>query len=520
MFFAMSAFQLDVNPYLLLAFVAMVTIYIFGYMKETYGFFQSIGIPGPKPVWVFGNVQEFKEKSVLTVFEEWKKVYGSVYGFYEGFRPSLVVNDPEFARDILTKNFDKFHIRTKYRPFEYYPGNLRITNLGGEHWKNQRALLNRMIHSTSNLSQLVSKIEKASTVMLQALENALTSTNSGINISRFVDKFASEAVIRMVLDMSDEEIRQYGDTILTYEVESNWSAAKDNHVSGLATLFPSLAPFLKIADVKHRRAHDAVVKLLRDYIPLSIASQNNNHVKANEHYSLLSYLTSSNILTRDVDGSLTRRSLSTDEIIAHLLTLEGEIFTSITASIQFILYELAMNEDCQERLVDEINSIFKKDDEITSEQLVQMKYFDMCFNETFRKHPVAPGVSRVCTEDCTIRGVRFKRGLVVRVMNSPIYNDERIFSNPETFNPDRFSNDATSSRHPYSFLPFGQGPRGCPGQKLAIMIMRVAIVSLLRKFKIQPCSETEMPLKETFRPSLCPANGVFVTLVPRMVCAE
>lgn len=88
--------------------------------------------------------------------------------------------------------------------------------------------------------------------------------------------------------------------------------------------------------------------------------QNNNAMKEVDHTSLLSFLNSSKVLTRDIDGSLTRRDLSIDETIAHILSLLSEMYTTTSSIIQFLLYELAMNPDCQEKLLDEVNSLFAK----------------------------------------------------------------------------------------------------------------------------------------------------------------
>ena len=114
-------------------------------------------------------------------------------------------------------------------------------------------------------------------------------------------------------------------------------------------------------------------------------------MKEEDHPSLLSYLTSSRVLSRDIDGSLTRRDLETDETIAHVLSFISEIFTSMTASIQFMVYELARNPECQQELYEEVTSLFPHEKDVTIDNLQYMEYFDMFFSETYRKHPVAPG---------------------------------------------------------------------------------------------------------------------------------
>ena len=56
----------------------------------------------------------------------------------------------------------------------------------------------------------------------------------------------------------------------------------------------------------------------------------------------------------------------------------------------------------------------------------------------------------------------------------------------------RFSEQNRQDSHQYSFLPFGQGPRMCPGQKLAIIKVKIAVINILRNFTLTTCKRTEV----------------------------
>ncbi|XP_053386842.1 cytochrome P450 3A43-like [Mercenaria mercenaria] len=509
-------FIMEVNPYLILGLLGMFVIFIYRYMVETYSTLEKLGIPGPKPVWIFGNVLEFKGKNVLNVFNEWKQKFGSVYGFYEGLRPCIVVNDVDFARDVLSKHFEKFHMRTSFRPFVYYPENLRLIEIDGEHWKKQRAVLNKMLNSSDTIKRVVDKMRIASDRMLQQLSEQLKNSAEEINIAKVIDRYVSEGVLRVVLDMDDEQLAVYQDSINNYEALSNWSSSAENEVAGLARLFPIITPLLKLSDKKHKDAHEEVVNILREFLRNTLTGQNNNKLKDDDHASLSSFLLSSMVPCRDIDGKLTRRGLTVDETIAHILSLLSEMYSATSAIIQFILYELACNKNCQDKLHDEIYSLCGKDADISLAKLQNTEYLDMIFNETYRHHPIAPGISRVCTESCTIRNVPFKKGMVVRVMTSPMYRDESLFHQPDKFIPERFSKQNRLESHQYRFLPFGQGPRMCPGPKLAMIQVKTAIVHIIRNYTLTTCKHTEIPLTEALRPSLTPANGVCIKMSRRI----
>lgn len=77
-------------------------------------------------------------------------------------------------------------------------------------------------------------------------------------------------------------------------------------------------------------------------------------MKSGDHVSLLSFLLSSQVLSRDIDGSLVRRDMHTDEIISHVFSLLNEMYSTTTAAIQFMLYELSLHPEVQEKLYEEI----------------------------------------------------------------------------------------------------------------------------------------------------------------------
>lgn len=500
---------IDVNPILLLAFVGMLAYLINRYMTELYSVTEKLGIPGPKPIWVIGNVLSFRSKDILDVFACWKKKYGGIYGFYEGLQPGIVINDPELAQMVLNKQFQNFSVRTVCRPFIYTLDNLRIVCLDGEQWKHQRAVLNKVLGCSETLKQVVQTVERATVTLHHTIEQQRRLFSDNLNITDTVNRFTSELVIRILLNMTEADIEKYRDDIYQYQVLSSRSASVENQAAGLARIFPMLTPILKLADKDHRKAHDKVMSIVIKFLK----SQNNSLMDF-KHDSLSSYLRTLTVFHRDIDGSLSNRKMSSDEMVAHLMSLLSEMYQSTSSAVQYMIYELARNSICQERLYDEI---FQACPEVDNSicKLQNLKYFDMFFNETYRHHPIAPGLSRICTQDCKLRGYSIKAGMTVRIMTSTMYKDDAIFPEADKFLPERFSREQREKCHQYSFLPFGHGPRACPGSKIAMILIKVMMISIMKKYRFSINDQTEVPLKEALRPSLTPANDVHVTLTER-----
>lgn len=504
---------MEVNP-LLVAFIVLLLIIVYRYLKETYTIFERLNIPGPKPVWVFGNVKEFKDKHPLDVFQKWKKIYGKVFGFYEGFRAGIVVNDPEWTKLILSKNFENFHIRTPYQPFQYFPSNLTLVNLQGEHWRNQRYMMNKLLNFGNGLQPVVDKIVQRGKLLVSYIEMERYKLKGKVEMSEIVSRFVSSTTLSLVTSLEGEELEDAAEPIYRYQQASKHSSAADNPVGGLARLFPSLAPFLQLFDGEHRQAHEKAVSFLRCYLHKITEEKNNNSEESKS--SLVSELLSCKVPMRGTDGSFSGRKLTEDEIIAHVLALLCETLETTTAAILFLLYELALHPTLQDKVYEELKQEYKtEDDEIEYTQLQNLSYLDMFYYETLRLYPIAPGISRLCANDCIINGIQFKKGMTVRTMTCTIYQDEKYFPEPEKFDPERFSSEGKKDRHPFAFIPYGQGPRMCPGVKLSTAVVKLTVIGILRKYSLHTNENTEIPLKTALRPSLCPANGVNITFKER-----
>lgn len=76
-----------------------------------------------------------------------------------------------------------------------------------------------------------------------------------------------------------------------------------------------------------------------------------------------------------------------------------------------------------------------------------------------------------------------------------IHHDESYYSEPEKFNPDNFAPDVVAQRDAIHYMPFGEGPRNCIGMRFGKMQTMIGLTLLLKNFKFEVCSETQIPLQ-------------------------
>jgi len=116
--------------------------------------------------------------------------------------------------------------------------------------------------------------------------------------------------------------------------------------------------------------------------------------------------------------------------------------------------------------------------------------------------------SRECAQDCDIKGLHIKKGTPIMTSIYSIHHDPEFYPEPEKFDPERFSVEAKLSRDPYTYLPFGHGPRNCIGMRFAQMEMKLALVRILKKFDVVVAPETEIPPEIAIKTVLGAKNGV------------
>ncbi|XP_072609182.1 cytochrome P450 3A12 isoform X4 [Vulpes vulpes] len=208
-------------------------------------------------------------------------------------------------------------------------------------------------------------------------------------------------------------------------------------------------------------------------------------------------------------------SLSDLELVAQSIIFIFAGYETTSTSLSFLMYELATHPDVQQKLQEEIDATFPNKALPTYNALVQMEYLDMVLNETLRLYSIAGRLERVCKKDVEISGVFIPKGTVVMVPTFILHRDQNLWPEPEEFRPERFSKEKKDSINPYTYLPFGTGPRNCIGMRFAIMNMKLALVRVLQNFSFKPCKETQIPLKLNAQGLIQPEKPIVLKVEPR-----
>ncbi|KAL3504006.1 hypothetical protein ACH5RR_033847 [Cinchona calisaya] len=199
------------------------------------------------------------------------------------------------------------------------------------------------------------------------------------------------------------------------------------------------------------------------------------------------------------------------DINSHLAGLLLASYTTLQSTIFSIMNYLAELPEVYDSVLREQEAIAdgkEPNDTITWEDLRKMKYSWNVVREALRISTPGFGSFREAITDFSYEGYVIQRGLKIHWTSDSTHKNPKYFHDPEKFDPSRFEGDGPA---PYTFAPFGGGPRMCPGNEYA----RVAILTFLHNMVIHFRWEKLNPYEKIIHyPSPRPAQGLPILLNP------
>ena len=205
--------------------------------------------------------------------------------------------------------------------------------------------------------------------------------------------------------------------------------------------------------------------------------------------------------------SLDEATMDREQVGHQLLTflVAGHDTTALTLTYAWFL--LATHPEVQRRLHEELDATLGEADP-TPADLFELPSLDRVLSEVLRLYPPAFTVFRQPTRPVTLGGYDVEPDAQLTVPQYLVHRDERWYDDPDAFRPGRWTDGFETALPDYAYYPFGGGPRHCIGMRFARMEAKLALATLLQRYRVE--AVTEPPLDLAMRITLSPEQPVEV----------
>jgi cytochrome P450 len=424
----------------------------------------------------------------VKVLTKYNEVFGDTFRFYlGGIKEAIVTIDPTVIQHVLktnAENYRKSEIQVK-RMGHFLGKGLLTTH--GEPWKTQR----RLIQKGFDRKQL----DTLALIMQDSLEESLREFDQQIQ-SGPVDIYPQ--LMRITFAMVSRSLfgaRLKGEDI---DLVSHTICTVQEFIVR-QTLQPYLNPWFSISGElrKHEEMRTSADAVLLQYI-----KKRRNEAPGHDLLQTL-------MDARYTDGA----GMSDELILSESMQLLVAGHETSSNALSWLLYLLSSRPDCLKQVRQEMEEALGGVP-LGHADLPKFVFTTQVIQEALRLYPPFWMVDREAIADDRVGDIVIPAGSMVIVHVYGAHHAAKHWSDPENFDTDRFIKGAEKQRAPFTYLPFGGGPRVCIGNHYAMLQILMILSELLRRydFQIVPGQMIEARPMVILRPK----HGIRMTFTPAL----
>jgi len=424
----------------------------------------------------------------IQVLSRYTERFGDTFRLYlGGLKEVIVTTNPAVIQHVLktnAENYQKSEIQVK-RMGHFLGKGLLTTH--GEAWRTQR----RLIQKGFDRKQL----EALSSIMQDSLAESLREfdrqvSTGPIDIYPHLMKMTFAMVARSLFGakLKDEDIDMVSHTICTVQ-----------EFIVRQTLQPYLNPWFEVSG-ELRRHED--MRARADSVLLAYIRQRRNQEPGHDLLQTL-------MDARYSDGE----GMPDELVLSESMQLLVAGHETSSNALSWLLYLLSSRPDCLEKIRQEFDSVLG-DSPISYTHVPRFEFTTQVIQEALRLYPPFWMVDRLAVADDRAGDLAIRRGSTVIVFVYGAHHAPLHWQDPERFDPERFTKANEKQHTPFTYLPFGAGPRGCIGGNYATLQILMILSVLLRRydFQLSPGQTVEARPMVILRPK----HGIRMTFTQAM----
>ena len=431
-------------------------------------------LPGPAGWPLFGNTFQVKPPRIHRDVEAWAAEFGPLFRMQLGRRQQLVIADHELLSAVMRDRPDGFRRSPLTSIIGAEMGLPQgLFSAEGDDWRRQRRMVMASFapgHVRGYFPSLV-KV----TLRLRGRWQKAVRAGQAIPLQADLMRFTVDAIAGLAFG-KDINTLESGEDVIQRHL--------DKVLPAIFKRVLSLVPYWRWFKLESDRELDASVAVIRATLLEFIAQARQLLHDEPSRREQPSNLLEAMIVAADLPGS----GLGDAQVAGNVLTmlLAGEDTTANT--LAWMIHLLHRHPAALQRVQREVRMLAPDPAAYRFDQMERLVYLEACADETMRLKPVAPFIALQALRDTAVGDVAVPAGTQIWGVLRHDSVGERLFSRPEAFEPERWLEGAEpplGAAAKRAAMPFGSGPRMCPGRYLALLEMKMAMAMLLSSFDIE-----------------------------------
>ncbi len=427
-------------------------------------------LPGPRAWPWLGHVMQIRSHRAHLDVEALARVHGPVFKLRFGGQKVLVVTDHDVIHEALKERPHGFRkpqrLEQIVRKAGLAPG---LFAAEGECWQAQRQMVMAAFSPAHVRAYFPSLMAVA--MRLAARWRVACERDEEIDLQADLMRYTVDVISGLAFGKPSHTLASDDDAM-----QAHLDVVFPALARRMASFSPSWRWFKMPADRKLDRGVAQLRRAVDGYIVQARQRMAVNPSRSAHPPNLLEAL----IAAADQPGS----QVDDRDVAANVLTvlLAGEGTTA--DSLAWAIYLLARTPHALARAVAEARQVARLWPHLGFDDVLALPYIDACLQETMRLKPVSPYLMLQALQDTSLAGVAVPEGTLVWLASRYDATHEAFFDQASQFEPERWlAPDLHVAKH--VIMPFGSGPRVCPGRYLALLEMKLALVALLHEFDVQ-----------------------------------
>jgi cytochrome P450 len=431
-------------------------------------------LPGPSGLPLLGNLLQVDRNRIHRDVERWAREHGPLFRFAFGRRHILGVADHELLNTLLRDRPDGFR---RTRQMELISREMGLTpglfGSNGDAWRHQRRMVMAGL-DPNHVREYFPSLLKV-TQRLHGRWQQAARAGTAIELQPDLMRFTVDAIAGLAFGADINTLESDADIIQRH---------LDKIFPALFKRMLSLVPVWRWRRSKADRELEQSVAAVNVAISGFIAQARARLAADAQRRSAPPNLLESMIVAADSTDS----GVTDVQVAGNVMTmlLAGEDTTANT--LAWMIYLLHRHPEALQRARAEVLAVAGSVEHFDPQRMAGLDYLEACAHETMRLKPVAPFQAVEALRDTTIADVQVPRGTIVWcVMRADSISDAH-FPDAAAFKPERWLGDGAAASPLSSAkrvsMPFGAGPRVCPGRYLALLEIKMAMAMLLAHFEI------------------------------------